>query len=402
MTSQIDYKNQCINILAQSTCHSKSKNLQASLICFSHLRWDFVYQRPQHIISRFAGSYKVYFWEEPVFLEAHTPSLDIRVLKDNLVILIPQLPFGLRATEINQIQKNLLDSFIEQNNINLEVLWYYTPMSFCWSNHLTPKVLVYDCMDELSAFKFAPLELKEYEKLLMAKADLVFTGGKSLYEAKRLLHKSVYAFPSSVDVKHFIRARDKITIEPEDQCNIPYPRLGFYGVIDERLDISLLKRIAESRLDWQVVIIGPIVKIDPQSLPQLPNIHYLGKKDYSMLPNYLRGWDVSLLPFALNGSTRFISPTKTPEYLAAGKVVVSTPITDVVNEYKGCEIVRIAPQPDYIDNFIKEIENALNDARVTSAVYEKADAVLKNMSWDKTCEAMHELILTHLVKEQVA
>ncbi|MDD3267314.1 MAG: glycosyltransferase family 1 protein [Burkholderiales bacterium] len=401
MNTSLNHQNLYIKTLSSTSPNFLNNASVASLICFSHLRWDFVYQRPQHIISRFTKTYKVYYWEEPIFIDGCLPSLKIKSIDDDLIILTPQLPIGFRLTEINQIQRNLLDSFIEKNRINLEILWYYTPMSFCWSSHLKPKVLIYDCMDELSAFKFAPPELKEYERLLMARADLVFTGGKSLYEAKKLLHKSVYAFPSSVDIEHFIQARYTSTIEPEDQRDILYPRLGFYGVIDERLDIKLLEEVAKARPEWNLIIVGPVVKIDPESLPKLPNIHYLGKKDYSVLPNYLSGWDIALLPFALNESTRFISPTKTPEYLAAGKPVVSTPITDVVSGYSNCNIVRFA-HPDYVSIFIKEIENSLQDANNIANVYAKADDALKDMSWDKTYEDMHELILSLSVKEKAS
>ena len=180
---------------------------------------------------------------------------------------------------------------------------------------------------------------------MLARADLVFTGGQSLYEAKRGQHPRVFAFPSSVDAAHFARAR-RATDDPADQAAIPHPRLGFFGVIDERMDLDLLAAIADARPDWHLVIIGPVVKVDPASYRERANIHYLGKKDYQELPGYLAGWDVALLPFAINESTRFISPTKTPEYLAAGKPVVSTPIRDVVRPYGMRGLVHIAATAD--------------------------------------------------------
>ena len=205
-------------------------------------------------------------------------------------------------------------------------------MSLAFSDHLAPGLIVYDCMDELSAFRGAPPELVEREVELMCRANLVFTGGYSLYEAKRQRHDNAHPFPSSVDVEHFAAAR-RPQHDPDDQAEIPHPRLGFYGVIDERLDIALIEQVARMRPDWQIVLVGPVVKIDPAELPQRDNIHYLGGKTYDELPQYLSGWDVAIMPFALNESTRFISPTKTPEYLAGGCPVVSTPITDVVRTY---------------------------------------------------------------------
>jgi len=248
--------------------------------------------------------------------------------------------------------------------------------------------IVYDCMDELSAFQGAPPELRQREADLFQQADLVFTGGQSLYEVKRHQHPNVYAFPSSIDVTHFVQARQAID-DPVDQANIPHPRLGFYGVIDERMDIDLLKGVAIARPDWQLVLIGPIVKIDPASLPQLPNIHYLGGKSYAELPHYLAGWDVALLPFARNESTRFISPTKTPEYLAAGKPVVSTSIRDVVRPYRDLGLVQIA---DSVPEFVAAVEVALQTAQKDSEWLDRVDAFLAQNSWDKTWASMSHLI----------
>ena len=243
----------------------------------------------------------------------------------------------------------LLDDFIETEAIRDYVLWYYTPMALALTRHLSPLAVVYDCMDELSAFQGAPATLREHERELMQRASLVLTGGRSLYEAKRHQHHNIHALPSSVDVAHFARARS-IAIDPRDQAGIPHPRLGFFGVIDERLDIALVDGVAAARPDWHLVMIGPVVKIDPASLPRRPNIHYLGSKPYGELPHYLAGWDVALLPFARNEATRFISPTKTPEYMAAGKPVVSTSIQDVVRPYGEQGLVRIADDvPAFVD-----------------------------------------------------
>jgi UDP-galactopyranose mutase len=255
-----------------------------------------------------------------------------------------------------------------------------------WTNHLRPLATVYDCMDELSAFKGAPRALKEYEAELFARADLVYTGGQSLYEAKRDQHKNVYAFPSSIDAAHFAQARC-VTEEPSDQAGIPHPRLGFFGVIDERMDIELLDKIAAERPDWHLVMVGPVVKIDPADLPRRDNIHYLGGKSYQELPKYLAGWDVALLPFALNESTRFISPTKTPEYLTAGCPVVSTSIRDVVRPYGEQGLVHIADTPT---EFIAGIEAAMKED--ASARMREVDSFLAQTSWDQTWGRMNELI----------
>lgn len=356
------------------------------LVCLSHLRWDFVYQRPQHLMSRFAKNRRVFFFEEPIFTEQAT-HLEINPREDNLIVVVPHVSHADRETkDLADVQRQLLDSLFRQQQIEDFVLWFYTPMAMDFAKHLKPKAIVYDCMDELSGFKFAPPELLSNEAKLFQKSDLVFTGGQSLYESKKDKHKSVHAFPSSIDAAHFKQARS-IKTEPEDQKQIAHPRLGFCGVIDERFDINLLDDLAKQRPDWQFVMIGPIVKISDEDLPHRANIHYLGGKNYQELPTYLAGWDVALMPFALNESTRFISPTKTPEYLAAGKPVVSTAINDVVRPYGEKNFVYIAATAA---EFIAACEKALSENRLDEIA--RVDEFLAQNSWDKTWLQMATLI----------
>jgi UDP-galactopyranose mutase len=279
-----------------------------------------------------------------------------------------------------------LDELFIKKQIKDFVLWFYTPMAMSFAEYLEPKAVIYDCMDELSGFKFAPPALLENEAKLFQKADLVFTGGQSLYEAKKDKHKSVHAFPSSIDTEHFKQARN-ITDEPADQKQIPHPRFGYCGVIDERLDINLLGEMADLRSDWQFIMIGPVVKIRDEDLPRQANIHYLGGKNYQELPSYMAGWDVALMPFALNESTRFISPTKTPEYLAAGKSVVSTPIQDVVRPYGERNLVFIASTAQ---EFVAACEKALSEKQANKQT--QVDEFLAQNSWDKTWSRMATLI----------
>ncbi|NIJ89897.1 glycosyltransferase involved in cell wall biosynthesis [Xanthomonas campestris] len=359
-----------------------------TLLCLSHLRWSFVYQRPQHLMSRFAHDANVLFWEEPIACDEPTPWLQVRGEDGGVHVLVPRLPAGCEGEAAVRVQRQLLDGYLAELGVADLLLWYYTPMSLGFSAHLQPRITVYDCMDELSAFRGAPPELVEHERTLLQRADVVFTGGYSIWEAKRALHGNAHAFPSSVDVAHFAAARAPQT-ELADQAGIAHPRLGFYGVIDERFDIALLRSLAAQRPHWQLVMIGPVVKIDPSELPRADNIHYLGGKTYDELPAYLSGWDVALMPFAMNASTRFISPTKTPEYLAGGCPVVSTPIHDVVRTYGDTGVVRIA---DTADAFIAACEAALQDSADTERLYETADQVLGDMSWDHTYALMKETL----------
>jgi glycosyltransferase involved in cell wall biosynthesis len=361
------------------------------VVCFSHLRWDFVFQRPQHLLSRCARSHRTVFVEEPVF-ERGQNRLEISASKEGVEIWTPHIDESARERAI-EVQREMLAVAFALERIEQPLLWYYTPMALEFTRTLPAGACVYDCMDELSAFKGAPAGLLEAENELLEKADIVFTGGRSLYEAKRRRHPNVHAFPSSVDRAHFARARQP-QADPPDQAPIARPRLGFFGVIDERFDLELVRQCAALRPEFQWVFIGPVVKIDPESLPRAANIHYLGSKSYDELPSYLSGWDVALLPFARNEATRFISPTKTPEYLAAGKPVVSTSIRDVVSPYGEIGLARIADDPE---GFVNACEEALREAAHERIAC--ADAYLRHLSWDKTWSEMESLLDSFMIRD---
>ena len=369
------------------------------VICFSHIKWNFVYQRPQHLLSMCAADKRVFFIEEPQyddkgksdFYEINKPEEST-----NLWVISLHLSTETPGDKRNHTLQALLDSCMYSRKIKKYICWYYSPMALAYSDHLHPSLIIYDCMDELSAFKFAPRKVIEMEACLLSRADLVFTGGQSLYDAKKHLHHNIHPFPSSIDKTHFSAAR-RPGRDPEDQSSIPHPRFGFYGVIDERFHISLIDELSFLRPDWHFVLIGPVVKIASSSLPQKENIHYLGCKDYKDLPAYLSGWDVAILPFALNESTKYISPTKTPEYLAAGKPVISTSITDVVTPYGKQGLVNIA---DTAEEFINAAEKIFTKES-KEEWREKVDQFLANISWHKTWCMMAALIDEALEKKSM-
>ena len=366
------------------------------IVCMSHLRWDFVFQRPQHLLTRFAQHGRLFYFEEPSFYDNAQPRLEVTTREGgNINIVVAHLPNGLTPQESDAKQIELLNAFFAEKELDRFIFWYYTPMALEITRQLKPILTVFDCMDELSAFKGAPPRLRELETEMFQKADLVFTGGHSIYDLKKDQHQAVYAFPSSIDKAHFAQARQAIT-EPEDQANIPHPRFGFYGVVDERFDIELLRGMAALRPDWHFVIIGPVVKIEASVLPQAKNIHYLGGKNYKQLPIYLSGWDVALLPFALNESTKYISPTKTPEYLAGGKPVVSTSIKDVIRPYGELGLVHIADTPE---TFVAAIEEALTE-RNNADWLRRTDEYLINISWDNTWQHMVSLMQISLSEKE--
>ena len=357
-----------------------------TLIVFCHLRWDFVYQRPQHLRSRLAKHFKVLVVEEPIFhegdsfLKSYSPAPNITVFQPHT----PVHAHGFHDDQIPLLQPLLAELVPAGEN---PIAWFYTPMALPLLKTVHPSMVVYDCMDELSAFKNAPKQLLQRESALLSIADVVFTGGPSLYEAKRERHVNAHCFSSSVDLQHFSQALDRDSSHP-NQAHIAGPRLGFYGVIDERFDLDLLRAIADARPEWQLVMVGPVVKIDPEALPRNPNIHYMGQASYDELPQYLAGWDVCLLPVALNESTRFISPTKVLEYMAAELPSVSTDITDVTKPYS--HVVAIAHSPE---QFIAACDDALTMSPQRRAkMVDDMRAVVKGTSWDMTAERMRTLI----------
>ena len=359
-----------------------------TLIVFCHLRWDFVFQRPQHLMTRLAEHYSIVLVEEPVHTEGQA-HLQKTAVAPNITVCRPHTPIhagGFHDDQIPTLQGLLADLVPEGER---PVVWFYTPMALPLLQGLNPSMVVYDCMDELASFKNPPKQLLQRESALLGIADLVFTGGPSLYEAKKNRHANAHCFSSSVDARHFRQALDSAISHP-DQAHIAGPRLGFYGVIDERFDTELVSRMAEAHPEWQIVLVGPVVKIDPASLPRGQNVHYMGQRNYDELPKFLAGWDVCLLPFAMNDSTKFISPTKVLEYMAAEKPSVSTPITDVKVPYG--DVVAIASTAD---KYIAACERMLAlDAAEKTEMVERMRDIVANTSWDKTASRMHELIST--------
>jgi UDP-galactopyranose mutase len=363
--------------------------LSLPLVVFSHLRWDFVYQRPQHLLSRLAQEQAVFVIEEPIRDPDAAPHLERQTPRPQVTVCRPHTPcpeWGFGDAQLPDL-KVLVERLVREEDLKRCLAWMYTPMALPLIELFEPEVLVYDCMDELSAFDLAPPQLMERERQLLDRADVVFTGGPSLYRAKQGRHPNVHLFPSSVDTEHFRQALSGLP-EPQDQAGLPRPRLGYFGVIDERLDRPLLAHLAALHPEWQIIMIGPVVKIDPATLPQAPNLHYLGQRSYETLPAYLAGWDLCLLPFARNAATRFISPTKTLEYMAAERPIVSTPITDVQEPYG--DIVYLG---DTSEAFVEACERALaSSAAERVRRGDKMRAVLKNTSWDATVAAMQRLI----------
>jgi glycosyltransferase involved in cell wall biosynthesis len=369
------------------------------VVCLSHLRWNFVFQRPNHLMSRCARERRVFFVEPPV-TESRTTSPRLRVerIANGVHVVVPHLPEDLSPQHAERLQEELLRALLDRAAVRAPLVWLYTPMAVRLARRIPAAGYVYDCMDELSNFDGASRELREYEAETFRIADVVFTGGPSLYEANRGRHPRLFAFPNSVDIDHFARARESLAEAPE-QAYLPRPRVGFFGVIDERLDLGLVEALADLRTDLQLLFVGPMGKIDRKALPARPNIHWLGPKRYDELPRYIAGWDVGMMPFARSDAPRFVSPTKTLAYLAAGRPVVSTSIRDVVEPYGRENLVRVA---DGAAAFAASIDAALRERGTAegAARGRACDHALAQTSWDRTWAQMSTHVHEALVRRR--
>jgi len=376
-----------------------------TLIVFSHLRWNFVFQRPQHLLTRLAQHYNIVFVEEPlntgsVFIEANKTEKH-----DNITVVVPHTVedgWGFNDQQMKVIGPLVREWLLENDVLTDDGfgIWFYTPQAFPLKEYFEPDFVIFDVMDELSMFAHAPKELKDRERELLQTADLVIAGGPSLARAKQAIRPDTLSLPSCVDANHYSPERAaqleaETHVEDQLEHDIPHPRIGFFGVIDERLDIDLVAAIADANPRWHVVMVGPVVKIDPASLPQRDNIHYLGSQPYTLLPQIVQGWDVCTMPFALNDATKFISPTKTLEYMAAEKPIVSTAIHDVVELYGS--VVQIG---NNYDEFIRHIENFLIEEPTQAAQrVVLGKELVAHYSWDETAERVHQAIEDAIAKK---
>ena len=354
------------------------------LLCLSHLRWGCVRQRPHHLLTRAAETHEVLFLEEPLLAPGATVRLERRRSPEGVMVCVPHLPAGLPAPAQAAMQRRMLDALLAAEAGRRLVAWFCTPMALDFAAHLAPDLTVYDSLDDTQ--DPAPPRLQELERELLDRADLVFAAGRGLYEARRGRHPSVHCFPSAIDTAHFQQARQPQP-DPADQAGIARPRIGFFGVVDERLDLGLVAGIAALRPAWQLVMIGPVLRLDPASLPRAANIHWLGGRKYAELPAYLAGWDAGFMPFARHAGTRFISPTKTPEFLAAGLPLVSTPIADVMRDWGDANLVEIACDAG---GCVQALEELMTQPR--APWLRRVDRRLARLSWDRSWAAMAALM----------
>jgi glycosyltransferase involved in cell wall biosynthesis len=361
-------------------------------VVLSHLKWNFVWQRPQQFLSRFAKDHPILFIEHPEYdlAEGESPTVSVDPTENNITVARMRFPKGAPRNyefdqQMIQMTKDLIATVNDKGEFDKPLLWFYYPMEAPWALQLECRGVVYDCMDELSQFIDAPATLVDNEKLLLSKADIVFTGGYELREKKAKQHNNVHCFGCGVEYDHFSKAQLEETQVPDDLKDLKKPVIGWFGVVDERVDYDLIREAAEKRPDWSFVLVGPVVKVDESMLPKADNIFWLGQRDYKVLPNYCKGFDVCMMCFAINEATEYINPTKALEYLATGKPVISTPVKDVLRQYS--DDLYIAKSTD---EFIDMAERALagKDQEMRARGLERA----QQCSWESTVAEMERLI----------
>lgn len=367
------------------------------MVVHCHLRWDGVWQRPQQLLSRMAKRRRIAFIEEPIFVENEAPRLAVRE-EGGITVVQPHVPpqeewLPRISTRNQQIIRDLVAPFLQEQGFTGGIRWHYAPMATYMRDLTDDHLVIYDCMDELSAFKGAPKELVDCERELMQEAALMFTGGLSMWLNKKQHHSNCHRFDSGVDVEHFQQATRPETEIPADARNLPHPIIGYYGVIDERMDYDAIRALSAAFPEGTILLIGPVTKVDPAELPKASNIVYLGQRGYADLPRYLKAFDVALVPFADNPATKFLSPTKTLEYFAGGKPVVSSPVKDVVENYS--DIVRLAYSPEEYVAAVKAALTEDNSERIRRGL-EKA----QEKTWDAIVEQMETLMEQAMHHEQ--
>jgi glycosyltransferase involved in cell wall biosynthesis len=361
-------------------------NNTIDLVCFSYLRWDFMYQRPQHLMTRFAKIFRVIYVEPAITAPDNSP-FEINHPSQNIITVTPHLPAGLSEEAALLLQQERLSRIFNDLNIQRYLFWFYTPEVLPFTQSYSPLLKVYDCVTEFSAGKSAPEQARQQEEQLLQQVDFVFTAGHSLFESKRINNQNTYCFAGSVDIDHFYSAR-YYTPDPEDQAHISHPRFGFAGIIDDRIDFQLLSAIALRKPDWNFVMLGPVIGISESDLPNLPNIHFIGRKGYEELVTYISGWDVAMLPFAHNDATRYMNPLQTPEFLAAGKPVIAAPVNDIIRTYGHRGLVQIAGTAE---EFVRVGEIHLSTRDKTEWQEAVIDFLSLN-SWDKTWQRMIDVM----------
>ncbi len=355
------------------------------IVCFSDISWNVKFQRPHQLFSQAKRINIIIFIEKPLLQRSGKPNHFISRVSDNILILTPVITDEDPESTIHETVEQLLTEKLKSHNTTEYICWYYSPKAINYSQKLTPKLIIFDCMDECCGYEGADTEVNESEKKLLEVTDLVFTGGRSLCNAKKLLHKNVHLFPDSIDYERF---NGNTKQAKKNIIKKPAAKIGYFGVIDERLDLNLLDKIAANKPKWKFEIAGPIVENMHGKLPERKNITFTGDIRDEEIPSIIGEWDAAILPYSKNNSTENTAPSRLLVYFAANKNIVSTSINDIVHYFGENGMVRIADEPD---DFVKALEAAIK-YKPEAEWQKKVDSIIRKTTWEKTWNGMSKKI----------
>lgn len=356
------------------------------LLVLAHSRWDLDHHRGHNIFSRYAQKRRVFYFEEPSFGQTEIPRLHIRDTFENVMVVTPHLPNPIKSNQIDSILRELIDELIFEEEIINFTLWLQTPRAFRYARDIDATTIIYECMEDYDNINNFSENLFQVEKELMENSDIIFVVSEALYQKKKFQHHNIHVFPNSADYFHFIQSRDFI-LDPYDQIHIPHPRIGFYGIIDQSIDLKLIDEIAQIREDLNFVFIGPLKDTKFSQLPTRKNIYYLEQKDYNLIPLYVAEWDCGLLPFCINEVTQYSSPHQTAELLMAGKPIVATHIPDISIRFGKKSLAKMASNAE---DFSEKIDKAILESK-EQKWKELIDNELKNETWDQVFKKMCDI-----------
>jgi glycosyltransferase involved in cell wall biosynthesis len=271
-------------------------------------------------------------------------------------------------------------------------LWTFVPTSAEYVGHLGAEMIVYYCTDDWTSFSFVdPRRMALMVQSLATRADVVFATARPLVEKLKPFNSEVHLASHGVKYQMFSKALERSTTVPADLAALPRPRLGFYGLIEEWLDLALIRYLAERHPDWQIVLIGRKC-VDTTPLDELPNVHFLGRKPHAELPGYCRGFDVALIPHKVNELTRHMNPIKLREYLSAGLQIVATDLPEMRHFPDYC---RVAGSPEAFEQAVQEALLADSD----KARRQRSDS-MRGQTWEQKVVEWSDIVMRVQAQKQ--
>jgi hypothetical protein len=366
------------------------------LMVFSHMAWNPGQGRTPQLMAALAGRWQILFVEAPRHA-AGAARLESRAIRAGLTVLTLTTPAPAAGfhDDAQAFGVTLLREELAGRRLKIDIAWLDTPMAWPLAQALGIACLAYDCLEGPPAsLQFDAALLHQRESALMRTAALMVAAGPSLFNAHRHRHANLHCVCSAVHAEHFSPASLELTSARARrghvlQSSLARPRLGYFGSIDERLDLDLLAALADRQPGWAFVMVGSVAGIAAERLPQRRNIHWLGEQDDALLPYLLAGWDLALMPYVVSEATRFLMPSQTLEYMAGYQPIVSTPVRDVQALYAPAVTIA-APQAEAFSSACEEV--LAESARARSARLIDMARIVARHAWANTADFVHGLL----------